>query len=392
MIKRLLFWSHIDLAWQDDFSKACHNDPARMYGLAQGFRDLGWDVHVATIERKMEQDDFLMGERLRRRHINNLKADEYDVVFFFPNLAVVSFLELLMPPEDRWRFKHFNFTNREELLKLSNHKRVFVRLDVPGEQFAAHGWFINKWIADRATAVGIYTYLGLQYWRENYPAVKSFLSLNATTNNPPSIGDNPYPKNGRVNNPRKKILWVGRLPYFHFKMLDDIAKEVPQFDVYVISGKIVDYKGDYHDPRETDPLTFHKKMDKAKGIFKSKNIVYLGGLSYKNTFPWMRYADICLGLSVRKNQNASSGKIFEYLGVGSPVVMDEEVPEAWLKRECDIGEIAKYGSIETIVEKIKILSQRFIDRNAIKKYIMENHTWGKRAQEFNKVMEESFAT
>ena len=142
-------------------------------------------------------------------------------------------------------------------------------------------------------------------------------------------------------------------------------------------------------PRSEIPLMSECGLDGAReaqeaNIFKSKNIKLLGGLSYKNTWTWIKWADISLAFSVRKEQTMSSGKVYEYLIHGCPVVMDEFVPEVFLQNEIDcIQTIFGFENVNGFVEKIgEALSKKW-DRDKIEKYFKENHTWNIRAQQIH---------
>lgn len=381
---RMLFFSHVDLAGQDGWT-ACHNDPIRTNGLVQGFVDHGWDVDLLTAEREALTDDVAINEHSRRVHITNMIIGNYDVVFFFPNLAVVSLMEFLRTPEERWRFKHLDLPNVEEYQILHDEfPNIYTRLDVPRDSYKDRGWYICDWVNERSKVVGIYTHYGLELWQERYPGCNAFLNCNASMQNPPTFDDNPF-----QDDDRQSVLWVGRLPPFHFKAWDELASKMPDLHFSTVSGKLQDHDGGYHDPRETTPSTFKEKLAKAQGIFRSPNITIPGGLSYFHTFQYMQYCDVALGLAVRKKQDASSGKVWEYLCAGAPVAIDHEVPEQWLATEknpvaVDLGEIFKYKNWGDAERVIRAILERKPDRELIKRFIQQNHTWFHRARDWDK--------
>jgi|GEM_PF-4565115 len=386
---RMLFFSHVDLASQDDWT-ARHNDPMRTNGLAQGFVDHGWDVDLLTIEREALIDDITVNRHFHRRHVCNMKASDYDVVFFFPNLAVVSLMEFLKPLEERWRFKHLDLPNQQEYQIIHDEfPNIYTRLDVPRDSYKDRGWYICDWVNERSKVVGIYTHYGLELWKERYPGCNAFLNCNASVQSPPTFDENPFAEDNR-----RTVLWVGRLPPFHFKDWDELAAKMPDLHFCAVSGKLHDHDNGYHDPRETTPSTFEEKLAKAQGIFNSPNITLPGGLSYFHTFQYMQYCDVALGLAVRKKQDASSGKVWEYLCAGAPVAMDHEVPEKWLATEdnpadVDLGGIFRYKDWNDAEKVIREILERRPDHEVIKGFIQGSHTWYSRASNWDQYIRQT---
>lgn len=123
-----------------------------------------------------------------------------------------------------------------------------------------------------------------------------------------------------------------------------------------------------------------------------KFVTYLGAVSYEDSWDYLYFAHVGIAISVGKfMHNNESTKIYYYLRTGLPVVIGGIFPNNYLVKEAGLGFIVESGNLELMAKKISEAIFKDWDRAYAVRYILENHTWDKRVEAYDKVITENFA-
>ena len=118
-------------------------------------------------------------------------------------------------------------------------------------------------------------------------------------------------------------------------------------------------------------------------------VTYLGVVPYEKTWDYLHFAHV--GVELVKGfsfmHNNESSKIYHYLRAGLPVVTEAGLPNSNLVTEAKLGFIVENGNLELMAQKIEeAASRKDWDRNYSINYILNNHTWYKRAEVYDKIL------
>jgi Glycosyl transferases group 1 len=109
-------------------------------------------------------------------------------------------------------------------------------------------------------------------------------------------------------------------------------------------------------------------------------VTYLGAVENDRIWDYHYFADVGIVLAQGDVQHNESSKIYYYLRAGLPVVSETPVPNNAVIRESGLGLIAAYGDDRMMVEMIEDAIHRKWPREEAITYVLEHHTWEKRAQ------------
>lgn len=374
---KMLFWGHIGNVGHP-MEEMHHLSPVRSQEQAKVFSDNGYDVTMAVFHKK---DVKTINPALRRTHIFDLKADDYDIFFLNFRLAINQLYNYANGLEAR----HSRiFENREkQFQELLNHPNMLIQLDAPRSFVTDGNQVEEKKLVTHFKHIGISTEQGVKNWNKVNKTENHFLCHAATISFRPDKKEDPMPNTGR-----KRILYLGRLndasEVSTLEKIEALATRLPEYDFIVVSCKLKDrVSGRMITPMLTEPNDITvKKTELAKKQFKAKNIIYMPGPRYIDTFNYMYHADLGLSFAVRHGQDACSCKVYEYLGSGCPIVLEDAVPEAWLLDKIDCGLKAQTHNFDDMALKIKEALEKRYDREAIKSYILSNHTYEQRIRDY----------
>jgi len=192
---------------------------------------------------------------------------------------------------------------------------------------------------------------------------------------------------------RPVVLYLGRLndncqPSMS-KRLDEIAKSIPEADFYIVSGKV--RGGDIervlvvHDD-DRDDLVHGERMARITRLFTASNVKFLPSPSYDRTFRYLMNADVGIALSVRQQQDIASCKAWEYVSCGLPMVCDDQLPEAFLCKECGLADPFPFNDAAAAAAAIRTTLEARIDRRALIARMREKHSYRERAERWDAVM------
>lgn len=122
-----------------------------------------------------------------------------------------------------------------------------------------------------------------------------------------------------------------------------------------------------------------------------RHVKYLGVAPYEESWDYFHFARV--GVVVAAGQfmhNNESSKIYHYLRAGLPVVSEAGFPNDNVIIESGSGFVVQNGNLGLMAQKIKEAADKSWDRDHAVNYILENHTWDKRAEVYDKIMKENF--
>jgi glycosyltransferase involved in cell wall biosynthesis len=120
-------------------------------------------------------------------------------------------------------------------------------------------------------------------------------------------------------------------------------------------------------------------------------VTYLGVAPYEEAWNYFHFAHV--GIVVAAGQfmhNNESSKIYHYLRVGLPVVSEAGFPNDNVVIESRLGFVVQNGNLELMAQKIEEAAHKDWDRDYAINYILENHTWDKRVETYDRIMKEKF--
>jgi len=118
-------------------------------------------------------------------------------------------------------------------------------------------------------------------------------------------------------------------------------------------------------------------------------VTYLGVVSYEEAWNYFHFAHVGVVVAAgRFMQNNESTKIYHYLRTGLPVVSEAGFPNGNIITESRLGCLVENGNLEQMAQKIEEAPHVNWDRNYAINYVLENHTWDKRAEVYGKIIRE----
>jgi glycosyltransferase involved in cell wall biosynthesis len=118
---------------------------------------------------------------------------------------------------------------------------------------------------------------------------------------------------------------------------------------------------------------------------------YLGAVTYEESWQYMHHADVGLVVSAGDfMHNNESTKLYYYLRTGLPVVSESGFPNDRIVDEAELGFRVPPGDIDRLAARVREALDTTWDRERAVNYILENHTWERRADVYHRLLKESF--
>ena len=129
-----------------------------------------------------------------------------------------------------------------------------------------------------------------------------------------------------------------------------------------------------------------RKLDK-------RYVTYLGVVSYEDTWDYLYFADVGVVVSAGTfMHNNESSKIYHYLRVGLPVVSEAGFPNDQVVTESGLGCVVENANVDLMARKIQEAAEKHWNRDHAINYILSNHTWDKRVEIYDTIIENHFLT
>ncbi|MGH7801699.1 MAG: hypothetical protein ACREOW_13920 [Thermodesulfobacteriota bacterium] len=123
-----------------------------------------------------------------------------------------------------------------------------------------------------------------------------------------------------------------------------------------------------------------RKLDK-------RYVTYLGVVSYEEAWNYFHFAHVGVVVAAGKfMHNNESSKIYHYLRVGLAVVSECGFPNDNIIIESKSGFVVENGNLELMAQQIEEAAHRSWDRDYAINYILNNHTWDKRVEVYDRII------
>jgi glycosyltransferase involved in cell wall biosynthesis len=124
------------------------------------------------------------------------------------------------------------------------------------------------------------------------------------------------------------------------------------------------------------------------GALDADAVTYVGAIPYDETWEYFFHADVGVVVSAGPfMHNNESSKIYYYLRAGLPVVSESGFPNDHVVEESRLGFVAENGNLEAMADLIVEAARRNWDRERAVRYMLENHTWDRRVDNYEDVFD-----
>lgn len=340
----------------------------RWYKISEALARLGHQVDIATNEFTMwrwwkKKPPIPMGENLRRVPLTKVRWSDYDVV---KTLYREGFETL-----NRYRGTGHSFI-------ISRLGTVVGPQDMEGVYFYRKSreqmYSIQKKINQTSKYIAVLNEPAKKLWTTCFGHRDSILIVpGAVDRSVPSSSQDPYPKEAKT-----RCIFAGNLLQRNF------APEANLALIHKLNklGQCLSMRG---------ARLYVIGPGDAEHLDK-KYVAYLGIKQYEEAWDFLYFAHV--GVELVKGEkfmhNNESSKVYHYLRVGLPVVSEEGLPNNDLIKKARLGFVVKNSDLELMAQKIEEAAHSNWDRTYAINYILDNHTWDKRAEIYDKIIKEHF--
>lgn len=123
-----------------------------------------------------------------------------------------------------------------------------------------------------------------------------------------------------------------------------------------------------------------------------EHVTYMGVIPYENSWDYFHFADVGVVVSAGKfMHNNESTKIYYYLRAGLPCVNESGFPNDHVVNEANLGFVVENGNMEVMAEEVAEAARKDWDKDFAINYILESHTWDKRAEIYDNLIKEQLS-
>jgi hypothetical protein len=127
----------------------------------------------------------------------------------------------------------------------------------------------------------------------------------------------------------------------------------------------------------------HRSLDR-------RFVDYRGAVPYHDSWDYIRYAAVGIVVSAGEfMHNNESTKIYYYLRAGTPVVSEAGFPNDHVVRDAGLGFVVENGNLECMADRIVEAATIGWDRDSAVRYVLEHHTWDKRAEVYDRLLRDT---
>lgn len=121
-------------------------------------------------------------------------------------------------------------------------------------------------------------------------------------------------------------------------------------------------------------------------------VTYLGAVPYDESWNHLQHADVGVVVAAGSfHHNNESSKLYHYLRVGLPVVSEAGFPNDAVVAESGLGSLVPSGDMAVMADAILEATTRDWDREAAIDYVLRHHTWERRIDTYEALLQECFA-
>lgn len=120
---------------------------------------------------------------------------------------------------------------------------------------------------------------------------------------------------------------------------------------------------------------------------------YLGSVDYAESWNYLHWAHLGLVVSAGAfMHNNESTKIYHYLRVGLPVVMESGFPNDHLVADTGHGVLVEPGDLDGLCDAVLASASRSWEADRAREHILSHHTWAARARVYDEVIRREFGS
>jgi glycosyltransferase involved in cell wall biosynthesis len=118
-------------------------------------------------------------------------------------------------------------------------------------------------------------------------------------------------------------------------------------------------------------------------------VTYLGFVSHDEAWSYFGHAQVGIVVSAGSfMHNNESTKIYHYLRAGLPVVSESGFPNDDVVLNAGLGFVVESGDLRSMAQRIDEAARATWDRERAVRYIMEHHTWDKRVDVYDRLLQQ----
>ncbi|HEY7408845.1 MAG TPA: hypothetical protein VH638_11320 [Gemmatimonadaceae bacterium] len=119
----------------------------------------------------------------------------------------------------------------------------------------------------------------------------------------------------------------------------------------------------------------------------ARYVTYCGAVPYEDSWDYIHFAAVGIVLTAGgRMHNNESTKLYHYLRAGLPVVSEAGFPNDNVVIESRLGHIVENGALAMMADRIEESLRTAWDRERAIRYILDRHTWEKRAEIYDRVL------
>lgn len=116
-------------------------------------------------------------------------------------------------------------------------------------------------------------------------------------------------------------------------------------------------------------------------------VTYCGEVPYEQSWDYIHFAAVGIVVTAGgRMHNNESTKIYHYLRAGLPVVSEAGFPNDNVVIESRLGHVVETGALEAMADRIEESLHAAWDREHAIQYILDRHTWEKRAEIYDRIV------
>ena len=334
----------------------------RWYRMSAALAALGHSVDIASAElsRRLRGKAESLGPNLRMVPISRVQWREYDVV----KTLFHSGFETL---ERYGGADHpFVIAKLGSVVGATDMDGVFFY----GEQRQAM-YRVQERINRASRYVTVLSEPAVRLWRSCFGAAENVLLVSgAASAEIPAPRRSPYPNDGRA-----PCVFSGNFYSRHRSSQPEahaaLADKLNRLGALLHQGGARLYVVGPGDHRRLDP----------------RWVTYCGAVEHDDSWDYLHFAAV--GIVVTAGgpmHNNESTKIYHYLRAGLPVVSEAGFPNDDVVTESGIGQVVENGALERMAERILDATHMSWDRESAVRYILDHHTWEKRAEVYDRIL------
>lgn len=335
----------------------------RWFKISESLAGHGHQVDMATDEFRWGQkkSSIVMSDNLRRVPLSKVKWNNYDVV---KTLFHNGFKTL----EEYGGEKHpFIISKLGTVVDRKDTEGVYLRGKIRRDSYS-----IQEKINKRSKYVTLLTRQAKELWGSCFGSENNILILpGAVDRQIPPPCDDPYPEKNNI-----RCIFIGNIY---------CKKSYPEANL--VLKKKLNRLGEYLNKHN---IKLYLLGPGDIGGLDRRYVTYLGFVPYEKTWDYLYFANAGIVLlPTNFLQNNESSKLYHYLRAGLPTIVESGFPNEGMVKDSQGGFIVRNGDLATMADKIAEAVFKDWDKKYMMRYILDHHTWEKRAKVYDNILKEN---